>query len=69
MRKIQQLAYDGKRLLCPDHPDSQLVESSTLAGRFAVLCSAPIPGTSLNCMNSAEWPTRADMLHEITSST
>jgi len=61
IRRIQQLAYDGTRLFCPDHPTRTLEEASiTGKGRpFGVVCTAPIPGEpGRACMNSAEWPSR-----------
>ncbi|MGA2468525.1 MAG: hypothetical protein ABSH06_29810 [Thermodesulfobacteriota bacterium] len=66
MRKIQQLIYGGKRLFCPDHPDRKLEEAGTVSehGGFSMLCTAPV-GPGHNCMNSAQWPSREDMLRDL----
>jgi hypothetical protein len=66
MRKVQQLLYDGKRLICPDHP-KQILEPATSAnvrGRFVVVCLAPV-GPRHSCMNSAEWPSLIEMEHDL----
>jgi len=66
MREIQQLMYDGKRLFCPKHPTEQLVEAKTESkrGTFSMLCQASLGG-AFKCMNSAEWPSREDMLRDL----
>jgi hypothetical protein len=67
-RRIQQLAYHGTHLFCPDHPTRTLEEASiTGKGRpFRVICTAPIPGEpGRTCMNSAEWPSRQAMRDEL----
>ena len=69
MRKIQQLAYDGTRLFCPEHPNQELNETAANAP-FTKFCGAPVatvtlPGRTLYCMNSAQWPTREDMFRNL----
>jgi hypothetical protein len=65
MRNVQQLVYDGKRLFCPDHPSQQLAEGKTSSerGTFSIFCPARM-GEG-NCMNSAEWISRDDMLRDL----
>jgi hypothetical protein len=63
---FEQLAYDGKRLYCPQHPTHAL-ETSTMAterGTFTMICLA---GTAAGtpCLNSASWPSRKHMEQEL----
>ncbi len=64
MRQIQQLSYDGKRLYCPDHPYQPLLDSSSETGKFQKFCGATADGGK-PCMNSAEWPSREAMKHDL----
>ena len=66
MRQIQQLVFDGKRVFCPRHPHNVLKEAwmSGMDGPFSLICMAAIEW-GMPCNNSAEWPTRVDMLREL----
>jgi hypothetical protein len=66
MREVQQLVYDGAKLICPNHPNQRLEEGLTSSenGSFSVVCTAQVAEHS-NCMRSAQWPTRADMEREL----
>jgi hypothetical protein len=71
VRQIQQLRFDGKRLLCPDHPNRDLEEARTSSerGYFSMVCTAPLAGSpGSTCMRSAEWPSRQAMVTELKQS-
>lgn len=74
MRQIQQLVYDVERrhLFCPDHPSRDLEVGTGPGGAFTMICTAPVPGVVKdrvqNCMRSAEWPSRNDMIRDLQTS-
>jgi hypothetical protein len=77
--RIQQLEYDEEKnhLFCPDHPNVDLVVKVAEAhdgaeSKFIMMCTAAVEGPAgqtrtpiLNCMNSAEWPSQADMMRDL----
>lgn len=68
MRIIQQLAYDGNKLYCPIHPQSQLREAATSdqpSREFCKTCFAPVEA-GMPCYRSACWPSREAMEQDLT---
>jgi len=67
---VQQLQFDGHNLSCPDHPNQILEEGQTVSaeGTFSFVCTAALEGGAGNCMRSAQWPSRDDMLRDLEQS-
>ena len=63
-RPVQELAFDGARLFCPDHPEHPLAKASPSEAQVRLVCLAPKAGAR-PCMRSAEWPSKNAMRQDL----
>ncbi len=61
IRLVQELAFDGARLFCPQHPGQRLMPGPGSSSKVQRICFASLDEGGY-CWNTAEWLSEKEML-------
>ena len=64
VRLIQELAFNGAQLFCPQHPSQKLMPGPAGSGNVQRICFASLDAGGY-CWNTAEWPSEEAMRAEM----